>query len=156
MSSFNNRVNTVVPKPESGNRTAINESEGPVVLKLTIPGELYSFYSDLAENQELTVADLMLHRLQRCKGHTSLRSLYFSETQLRALEGVLQKRPIETADQAVSTISAAFQVKVGDFEPVPITANQAKRIRLGAIGGMTVQEKLAQIVQGAIAKATGA
>lgn len=134
---------------------AVNEEEGPVIVKLALPPELYAQYEEVASKQDLTPAELMLHRLNRCATHSSIRSLYFSESQLRQLEAILQKRPIETSEHAIALLVSMLSVRVGDFEPVPISASQAKRIHLGAIGGQSPYDKLCQIVQGAIAKATG-
>jgi hypothetical protein len=135
---------------------AVNEAEGPVVVKLTVPRELYQEYADLASKQDLTPAELMIHRLNRCKSHTSIRSIYFSTSQLTQLEGLLQKRPVESAEHALALISAMASVRIGDFPPIPISAHQAKRIYLGAIGGQTPYDRLCMIVQGAVARATGA
>lgn len=142
-------------EPELGNEAAINESEVPVVVKLAIPPDLYALYEALASAQDLKPTELMLHRLQRCASHSSIRSLYFSESQLRQLEVTLQKKPIDSAEQAIALITKLLSVKIGDFEPVPLSAEQAKRIHLGAYGGMTPQEKLQGIVQSAVSKAVG-
>lgn len=140
---------------EPNGNIAINEDEGPVVLKLSIPADLYAEYEDLAYTQQLTVAELMLDRIKRCKGHSSIRSLYFTTLQLSQLEGILQKRPIADSTHALALLQAALSVRVGDFEPIPISASQAKRLALAAYGGLTVQDHLARVIQGAIAKATG-
>lgn len=135
---------------------AVNEAEGPVVIKLTLPGELYAEYKDLADKQELTPAELMIHRLSRCRTHSSVRSLYFSQQQLSRLEQLLQKRPIENSEQALALMTAAFSFQLGEFPPVPLTPAQAKRIHLGAFGGQTAYDRLCYIVQGAVSKMTGA
>lgn len=144
------------PRKAAPEAEAVNESEGPVVVKLTIPADLYAEYKDLAEKQDLTPAELMIHRLDRCRSHSSIRSIYFSTSQLQRLETRLQKRPIETAEQALALLDTAFSFTVGDLPPVPITPQQAKRIHLGAFGGQSAHDRLSYIVQGAIAKATGA
>lgn len=143
------------PKQTESEVVAINESEGPVVVKLAIPAELYLEYKSLADAQDLTPAELILHRLQRCSGHSSIRSLYFSTSQLSQLEALLQKRPISTSEQALALLTSALSVRIGDFPPVPISAQQAKRLEMGAYGGLNTYERLCQIVGGAIAKATG-
>lgn len=144
-------------KAKAPEPTAINEQEGPVtVIKLTIPAELYEEYKQLAEKQGLTPAELMAHRLVRCKSHSSIRSIYFSASQLQQLEQLLQKRPIESSDQALALITGAFSFRVGDFPPVPITPAQAKRIHLGATRGQNAYDRLCYVVQGAVSKMTGA
>lgn len=140
---------------EIGNEAAVNEADIPIIVKLAIPPDLYALYESLAEVQNLTAAELLLHRLQRCATHSSIRSLYFSESQLRQLEAALQKRPIETAEQALALINKLISVRISDFEPITISAEQAKRIHLGAYGGLTPQDKLRGIVIAAIGKATG-
>lgn len=142
-------------KSKEVNLEAINEDEGPVVLKLTIPQELYNEYKQVADSQELSVSELMLHRLQRCAGHSSIRSLYFHTSHLVQLENLLQKRPLETPDQAVALLASALSIRLGDFPPVPVTAAQAKRLKMGAYGGKTEYEHVAQIISAAVAKATG-
>lgn len=141
--------------PEPGNEAAVNEAEVPVVIKLAIPPDLYTVYESLSAAQGLTPAELMLHRLRRCSNHSSIRSLYFTETQVRQLESLLQRRPIETTDQALLLISKLVSVQIGDFEPVQLSAEQVKRIHIGAYGGQTPQSKLEGIVKGAISKAVG-
>ena len=135
---------------------AINEDEGPVVVKLILHPDTYREYKELAEKQDLTAAELMAHRLTRCKDHSSIRSLYFSSSQVARLEQLLQKRPLETAEQAISLVAAAFSFRVGDFPPVPISPSQSKRIHMGAFSGQTPYDRLCYIVQGAVAKMTGA
>lgn len=143
------------PADIDGNVRAINEEEGPTVVKIAIPAELYESYKELANSQQISVADLMLSRLTRCVGHSSVRSLYLSESQLRQLEQIIQKRPIETADAALSTIAAAFRFRIDQFEPVAVSAAQAKRLHLAAYGGYTAQQHLERLIQGVIARATG-
>ena len=143
-------------KAEPGNEDpAINEHEVPVVLKLSLPQDLYADYEKLAENQGLTVTELVMHRLRRCKEHNSLRPLYFGDSQRGALETLLQKRPLETAEQTLSLLAASLSVKIGDFPPIPLSAQQVKRIGLAGYAGQTGEERLAQIVKAAISKALG-
>lgn len=134
---------------------AVNENEGPVVLKLNIPQDLYNTYKELADGQDLTVAELMVHRLTRCVDHSSIRSLYFPTSQLVQLEDLLQKRPIGTSEQAMALIRSALTIRVGDFPPVPITAQQAKRLAMGAYGGKNVIDHVNSVVQKAVSAATG-
>jgi len=140
---------------EEGNVHAINESEGPVVVKVAIPSDVYQLYETIAAGQDLTVSELMSHRLQRCATHSSIRSIYFPESQLRQLEQVLQVRPIESSEHALVLITNAFKFRIDTFEPIVVSATQAKRLHLGAYAGFTVQEHLNRIIQGAVAKATG-
>lgn len=146
------KATAAVEAPEA---PAVNEGEGPVVLKLVIPRDLYAEYEEAAQKQDLTTAELIVHRLQRCKTHSSIRSAYFSTSQLARLEQILQKRPIEDAEHALALIKTAMSVRIDSFDPVPISHMQAKRIHLGAFGGQTPYDRLCYIVQGAIAKATG-
>ena len=139
----------------NGNVAAINEAEIPVIVKLALSPELYAEYEELASVQQLTVAELILDRLTRCKTHASIRSLYFHTSQLAQLENILAKRPIESAEHALVLLRNALTIRIGEFEPIPITAQQAKRLALSAYGGLTVQERLNQIVQPAISKAVG-
>lgn len=140
-----------VPAP-----AVVNPDEGPVVIQLTIPRELYNQYKDLADGQDLTVAELMTHRLTRCQSHSSIRSIYFSTTQVQQLEQLFQKRPLETPDQVLASIKAAFQFSVGELPPIPITPLQAKRIHIGTPRGQTPYDRLCYVVQGAVSKMTGA
>lgn len=135
---------------------AINEDEGPVVIKITIPAEVYATYSELADSQELTVGELMAHRLARCADHSSIRSLYFTESQVRQLEAILQTKPLSDPEKVLGSISNWFRFRLNEFEPIPVSAQQAKRIHLGAYTGCSAQEHLQRVVLGAIAKATGA
>lgn len=143
-------------KPDIGNEApAINEGEGPVVLKLTIPLDLYAEYEGLASKQGLTVAELVLHRLRRCKDHNSLRPLYFTDTQRAQLETILQKRPLELSEQALTLLTTMLSLRVGELPPIQLTAQQIKRIQMGGYAGQTPEQRLAGIVQGAISKAYG-
>lgn len=138
-----------------GNVRAINEEDGPVVVKVQLPAELYDRYKVLADAQGLKPAELMANRLERCVEHSSIRSLYFSESQVRQLEAVLQTRPINDPAKAIANISSWFKVRLNEFEPVPITADQVKRLHLGASRGTPVQEHISRIIQAAVGKATG-
>lgn len=140
---------------EPNGNVAVNEAEVPKIIKLAIPADLYEEYKQLAEAQQLTVAELMVDRLRRCRTHSSIRSLYFPTSQLTQLESLLQKRPIESPDHALTLVKNLLAVPVEGFQPVPISAAQAKRLSMGAYGGMTVQDHLNRIVQGAISKAVG-
>ena len=143
-------------KPELGNEApAVNEAELPVQIRLSIPRELYDEYEKIAGNQGLTVTELVMHRLYRCKDHNSIRPLYFADTQRGQLELLLQKRPLETAEQALALLGTSFSVRIGDFPPIPLSAQQVKRIGMGGYAGMTAEQRLTQIVQSAISKAVG-
>ncbi len=149
-------VKSSTAKTAEGNVRAINEDEpAPVVLKLTLPAELYAQFEEMADGQDLTVAELMVHRLTRCVDHSSIRSLYFSESQVRQLEAVLQTRPLDDPIKALASITSWFKFRINEFEPVQVTAQQAKRIHLGAYTGVSAQEHLHRIIVGAVAKATG-
>lgn len=141
---------------DTGNVRAINENDpAPVTIKVTLPAELYAQYEALASGQGVTVAEILVHRLTRCVDHSSIRSLYFSESQLRQLEQVLMTRPLDDPQKAIASIASWFKVRINEFEPVPISAQQARRVHLGAYSGTTPQEHLHRIVIGAVAKATG-
>ncbi len=148
-------VKKSLAEAEEGNR-AVNEDDGPVTVRINLPAEIYDRYKQSAEAQGLTVGELLSHRLTRCVDHSSIRSLYFSEPQVRQLEQMLQTRPLDDAVKAISSISGWFKVRINGFDPVPISAQQARRIHLGAYSGCTAQDHLNRVVIGAIAKATGA
>lgn len=133
---------------------AVNEDEGPAVVRLNLTRELYDKYVALAEKQDLTPAELMQSRLERCVEHSSLRPLYFSDSQRSQLEALIQKRPLENAEQVIPLLVNLFTFKVGDFE-VPITPAQARRLQMAAYASMTVEDRLIQIVQGALSRALG-
>ena len=140
---------------ELGNEApAINEGELPVTIRLSVPQELYAEYEKAAANQGLTVTELIMHRIKRCKDHNSLRPLYFSDSQRSSLEQILQKKPIETAEQALALLGASLSIPIGDL-PVQLTAQQRKRISMGGYGGTSAEERFAQIIRGAISKNYG-
>lgn len=141
--------------PELGNAVEVNDAEVPVQVRLSIPRDLYDEYENLAMVQGLTVTELIMHRLRRCKDHNGLRSLYFSDFHVRALETLLQKKPLETPDQTIALLTASLSVKIGEFPPIPLSAQQVKRIGMSGYAGQTVEQRLAQIVQSAISKAVG-
>lgn len=141
--------------PEPGNELAVNDAEVPVQVRLSIPRDLYDEYESLALMQGLTVTELIMHRLRRCKDHNSLRPLYFSDYHRAALETLLQKKPLETADQTVALLTSSLSIKIGDFPPIPLSAQQVKRIGMAGFAGQTAEQRLAQIVQSAISKAVG-
>lgn len=142
--------------PERGNEApAINEGEVPVVLKLHLPQELYAEYEQIALGQGLTPTELIMHRLKRCKDHTALRPIYFNDSQRSQLEGILQKKPLENAEQAIALIKAGLSVHIGDLPPIQLTAQQVKRIGMAGYAGQTAEERLQYIIKGAISKALG-
>jgi hypothetical protein len=150
------RLNPKSYKPEPGNEApAINESEVPLVLKLHIAPELYAEYEQSALSQGLTPTELILHRLKRCREHTGLRPLYFNDTQRAQLETILQKKPLENAEQALALIKAGLSVRIGDLPPIQLTAQQVKRIGMAGYAGQSAEERLNYIIKGAISKALG-
>lgn len=145
-----------VHTPEPGNEApAVNDGELPVAVRLMLPQDLYKSYEDAALSQGLTVTELMMHRLRRCKDHNSIRPLYFNDQQRSSLETLVQKRPIETPDQALTLLTSSLAIRIGDFPPIPLSAQQVKRIGMSGYAGQTAEERLAQIVKAAISKAVG-
>lgn len=142
--------------PEPGNAAPVNASELPsVVISLQIPRELYEEYERNAVSQGLTPTELFMHRIKRCKDHSGIRTLFFTDSQRAQLETLLQKKPLETADQAMALIVAALSVKVGDLPPIQLTAQQVKRLGMAGYAGQSAEERLQYIVKGAISKALG-
>lgn len=149
-------VKNTTYRPEPGNEApAINEDEGPVVLKISFARSVYAEYEELAQRQGLTVAELVAHRMRRCKDHNSIRPLYFNDSQRAQLEALLQKKPLELSEQAITLLATALSLRVGDLPPIQLTAQQIKRIQMGGYAGQTPEQRLAGIVQGAISKAYG-
>lgn len=142
-------------KDEPNGNIAVNENEVPKVVKIAIPAELYSEYVDLAAKQGLTLNELIIHRLRHCKDHNSIRPIYFSDAHRQQLEQAVGKRPLDTADQAVSAILAVFRFRVDGFEPIQLSSNQARRLQMAAYGGLTVEDRLRQIVTSAVSKSVG-
>lgn len=137
---------------------AVNEDE-PLsdveIVRVAIPRDIYTHYAALADSQGVTIAELLAHRLQRCVDHSSIRSLYFTDSQRAQLERLLQKRLIDNSEQALALVTAALSIRVGDYPPVPITAQQAKRLAMGVLGGQTPESRVQTIVQQAITRAVG-
>lgn len=143
------------PRKVMPEQQAINEDEGPVVVKMTLPRELYNKYLEMAEAQDVSASDLMFNRLERCVGHSSIRSLYFHTSHLAKLEELVQKKPIGTPEQALALLAGALSVKVGDFDPIQLSVQQVKRIGMNAFGGRTAETFLADLVKTSVAKAVG-
>lgn len=140
-------------KPEIGNEAPV---EGEVViLKLKVPAELYESYEKQAEKQGLKPEELVVHRLQRCKDHAGIRTLFFSDSQRQQLENILQKRPLENAEQTLALINAGLSVRVGDLPPITLTAQQVKRIGMMGYAGQTAEERFQFMLQSAISKLVG-
>lgn len=88
----------------------------PVVLQLS--QDLYDEYSRVAAAQELTIEQVLQHRLQACRTHNAIRGLWFSDSERGLLENLLQKWPLETAKQVLDLISRAATVKFDDIQVV--------------------------------------
>lgn len=142
-----------VHKPEPGNEAPIVNERA--IVKLAVPVDLYNEYDQLADKQGLTVQELMLHRLTRCKDFNGVRPLFFSDAQRSQLEGILQKRPLESAEQALAALQACLSLRIGDFEPIPLPGPLVKRIGLSAYGGQSPQDRLSMLVLSALHKAVG-
>jgi hypothetical protein len=127
-----------------------------VIVEVALPKDLYEVYQQVASAQGLSLEDVLLSRLRRCKSHNSLRGVYLSDAERQKIEGWLKSRPIESGQQLVAQLESIFTVRVEGFEPIPISAAAFKRLGLReGFGGMTAQGHVTKIVKDAIVRALG-
>lgn len=112
----------------------IVETSETVTLK--IPQSVYDEYAKVATKSDITVEELMQHRLANCKNHNALRGLWFSDSERGQLENIIQKWPIESASQALKLLIKAGTVKI-DGEEITLTPAQKRVLSLAMYGGRT-------------------
>lgn len=117
-----------------------------VPVNIRIPQTLYDTYRKVAAAQDLTVEEVIQHRLDACKFHNALRGLWFSDSERNQLENIIQKWPLETAAQALSLISKAAVVKFDDVQ-VFLTPAQKRMLSLSMISGRSPQKFFEALVK---------
>lgn len=108
-------------------------------ITLRLPQAIYAEYSKIAEGQELSVEDVMQHRLIKCRNHNALRGLWFSDSERSQLEELIKKRPIETSTQALALLSSGGIFSVEDIK-ISLTIPQRKVLDLRNRHGMPAQK----------------
>lgn len=112
--------------------------EEVTLVHLQIPTTIYNEYKRLASAQDMTVEELLQHRVKACKSHNAVKGLWFSDSERGQLENLLQKWPLETAAQALGLISRAATVT---FDNVTVTLSPAQKkvLSIAMFGGRTPQ-----------------
>jgi hypothetical protein len=96
---------------------------------LRLPQAIFDEYSKLAIAQELSVEEVMQHRLVKCRNHNALRGLWFSDSERAKLEDLIKKRPLETAMQTLALLSTGGAFSVEGLD-ISLTIPQRKVLDL--------------------------
>jgi len=121
--------------PVLGSKTeVIVENLVPITIQLS--QDLYNQYTKLAIAQELTLEEVLQHRLDACKNHNSLRGLWFTDSERGQLENLIQKWPLESAAQALSLLAKAATVTF-DEVAITLTPAQKRALSFAMFGGRT-------------------
>ena len=112
--------------------------EEMTLVHLQIPTNVYNEYRRVASAQDLTVEELLQHRIQACKSHNAVKGLWFSDSERGQLENLLQKWPLENATQALGLIARAATVR---FDEITVTLSPAQKkvLAMAMFGGRTPQ-----------------
>lgn len=105
--------------------------ETTVTISLSVSQALFDEYKRVAAAQDMTVEEVMQHRLKTCKTHNATRGLWFSGTELNSLENLLKKWPLESTRQAIDLISKAGSVS---FDEIKVTLTPAQKRVLALCG----------------------
>lgn len=125
------------------NPTPIDQVEAEVYTSVTVrvPQRVYDEYRRVAAAQEQEIEEVMSHRLVSCRSHNAIRGLWFGDSDRSSLEDLLQKRPLESALQALSVLrtGGAFKLEVAENETlnIELTPAQRKVLKLAMYGGRT-------------------
>lgn len=103
---------------------------------LDIPQELYEEYLHVAEKQEQSIEEVLLHRLSQCKSHNALRGLWFSDSERARMEDLLNRRPLTSAAQVCEAVSNFLTVDFSGIS-IPLSSTQARTLKLAMFGGKT-------------------
>lgn len=123
--------------PVLGVPEQIEVTSGPFIsMSIRIPQDIYDEYKRVAVAQDLTVEEVIQHRLEACRSHNALRGLWFSDSERGQLENLIQKWPLESAAQALSIISRAASVKFDEIQ-ISLTPAQKRVLSLSMFGGRT-------------------
>jgi hypothetical protein len=104
--------------PLLGATPEVEVAEAYATVNIRLPQYLFDEYRRVAAAQELSVEEVIQHRLEACRTHNALRGLWFSDTERGQLENLIQKWPLESAHQALTLISRAATVRFDDIEVV--------------------------------------
>lgn len=105
-------------------------------ITLNLPQSIYEEYKKTAAKSEMSVEDLMQHRLSACKNHNALRGLWFSDSERGQLENLLQKWPLESAAQVLKLLVKHNTVIING-EEITLTPAQKRVLSLAMFGGRT-------------------
>jgi len=120
----------------SSEPASLVETEVYNTLQIKLPQSLYDEYAKTALLQDMSVEEVVQHRLAKCKNHNSLRGLWFSDSEHSQLENILKKRPLETAAQTLTLLSSTGIVNVDDLK-ITLTIPQRKVLSIRTRHGVT-------------------
>lgn len=103
---------------------------------LSLPQAVYDEYVKVAVRSEITVEELMQHRLANCKNHNALRGLWFSDSERAQLENIIQKWPVESASQVLKLLLKSGTVTING-EEIILSPAQKRVLSLAMYGGRT-------------------
>lgn len=106
---------------------------------LRMPQTLFDEYAKTAESQNMSVEEVMQHRLVKCKNHNTLRGVWFSDSERSRLEDLLKKRPLETATQVLTTLSTVGDVDLDGFT-LSLTLPQRKILNIRTRNGSSPKQ----------------
>lgn len=115
-------------------------------IELTIPTELYDEYARIATAQEQTIEEVISYRLDHCKGHNSLRGIWFTDSERIQLEKLLQKAPIDTATQALEIVRKAMGLDLSGI-PLTLSMSQLRTLKLAMYGGLTPEKFFGDMIK---------
>lgn len=127
------------------------EAEVYASVTVRVPQSVYDEYRRVATAQGQEVEDVMAHRLGHCKSHNAKRGLWFGDSDRVSLEDLLQKRPLETAAQALAALKSggSFKLEIAEGETLSLSLNAAQRkvLRLAMYGGRTPQKYFEDMIR---------
>lgn len=120
------------------------ESYSSVTLQL--PQSIYAEYARVAAAQDQTVEEVMQHRLASCKSHNAIRGLWWTDSERAQLEELVQKRPLESAAQALTILNKAGTFTLDGLE-ITLTPAQKRVLSLNMYGGRTPKSFLEAMIK---------
>ncbi len=98
-----------------------------VVIKIEIPRDLLQTYEQQARRAKKQVEDIIVHRLEQCKWHTSLNPIYLDDDFRGQIEAILSKS-IKSAKDLVDYLANTQSLRLTEGIKISLPDSLMKRL----------------------------
>ena len=126
----------------------MSETKANVIVKIEVPRDILDLYERQSQQCGKPVEQIMAERLDRCKWHTDLNPLYFSDHWKHELETVLSKS-FSKASDVVQYLDRTKEVRfVGGPIKIKINDTLMKRLQTRKFGLSFEKVVEREVIQG--------